>query len=185
MDFNIHSNLNGHAFLSPSSPSWLNYNDDKFDRVYLASLAAAKGTRKHAVAHELIDLRIKLPDDEKTMSLYVNDAIGYQMTCEQVLKYSANCWGTADTISHRHDILRIHDLKTGANEASMIQLEIYVALYCLEYEYSPMSLETELRIYQNNRAKIHIPDPTDIVHIMDKIISFSKRIDEIRSEVRL
>jgi hypothetical protein len=48
-----------------------------------------------------------------------------------------------------------------------------------------MALPIELRIYQNNGVKVHIPDPTDIVHIMDKIISFSKRIEQIRSEVRL
>jgi hypothetical protein len=163
----------------------LNYNDDKLDRVYMASLAAQLGTRKHAVAHELIELGIRLPDDSKTISLYVNDAIAYRMTCEQRLVYSQHCWGTADTITYRHETLRIHDLKTGGNEISMMQLEVYAALFCLEYEFSPMALPMELRIYQNNRVKVHVPDPTDIVQIMDKIMTFSKRIEEIRSEVRL
>jgi hypothetical protein len=163
----------------------LNYNEDKLSRVYLASIAAAKGTRKHAVAHELIDLRIKLPDDGKTMSLYVNDAIGYQMACEQPLVFGPHCWGTADTMCYRHETLRIHDLKTGANEASMVQLEIYAALFCLEYQFNPFELPMELRIYQNNGVKVHIPKGTDIVPIMDKIIAYSKLIEQIRSEVRL
>jgi Protein of unknown function (DUF2800) len=186
MDFNKHSNLNGmHAFLSASSSSWLNYNEDKLDRVYLASLAAQRGTRTHAFAHEAIDLGIRLPDNGKTVSLYVNDAIGYKMTCEQVLFGTPHCFGTADTISYRHDTLRIHDLKTGSSETSMQQLMVYAALFCMEYEFNAMHLPIELRIYQNNKAKIYVPEGDEIVHIIDKIIIFSKRIEQIRAEVRL
>lgn len=41
------------------------------------------------------------------------------MTPEQVLYYSENCFGTADTISFDNKTLRIHDLKTGAVPAHM------------------------------------------------------------------
>lgn len=50
--------------------------------------------------------------------MYVNDAIGYKMTPEQTLFYSENCFGTADSISYRSGLLRIHDLKTGVIPAS-------------------------------------------------------------------
>jgi hypothetical protein len=37
--------------------------------------------------------------------MYVNDAIGYQMTPEQPIYYSENCVGTADAISFKNDFL--------------------------------------------------------------------------------
>ena len=43
-----------------------------------------------------------------------------------VLYYSENCFGTADVISFNDDLLRIHDLKTGAVPARMEQLFIYM-----------------------------------------------------------
>lgn len=61
--------------------------------------------------------------------MYVNDAIGFKMTPEQPLFYSENCFGTADAISYRNKLLRIHDLKTGLIPAHMEQLMIYAALF--------------------------------------------------------
>ena len=183
MLFNTHSNLRGtHAFLSPSNYHWINYDEDKLDRVFLASMAAKRGTELHAFAHEAIRLGIKLPSTKSTLNLYVNDAIGYRMTPEQILYYSDNCYGSPDTISFRRQVLRIHDLKTGVIEASVHQLEVYAALFCLEYNVSPLAIKIELRIYQSNEVRIYDADPDVIMHIMDRIKMFDKRINAMRLE---
>jgi len=181
MIFNTHLRLEGqHAFLSASKYHWVNYDGDKLDYTYNKYLATQMGTRLHEYACESIRLGMKLPRTKKTINMYVNDAIGYKMTPEQPLYYSDNCFGTADAISFKNNLLRIHDLKTGETAASVRQLEIYAALFCLEYKYNPNDIEMELRIYQFDEVLIHIPDPTDILRIMDKIILFDKRIEKLK-----
>lgn len=184
MNFNSHSNLAGqqHAFLSASNYHWINYDEDKLDRIYYTTMAARRGTELHAFANEAIRLGIRLPDVKKTLNLYVNDAIGYRMTPEQILYYSDNCYGTADSVGFRRDTLRVHDLKTGVNEASVHQLEVYAALFCLEYRFKPFEIKIELRIYQNDEVRIYEGDPDVIFHIMDKIITFDKRLNALRLE---
>lgn len=145
-------------------------------------MQAARGTELHAFAHDAIRLGIKLPDGNQTLNSYINDAIGYRMTPEVILFYSDNCYGTADVIGFRNMLLRIHDLKTGVTPASMDQLRIYAALFCLEYQFKPFEIDMELRIYQNDEVVIEKPEKDDIFHIMDKIRTFSKRIDVLRSE---
>jgi len=98
------------------------------------------------------------------------------MTCEQVLYYSENCFGTADTIAFRYKTLRIHDLKTGVWPAHVHQLEIYAALFCLEYDVDPFEIKIELRIYQSNEVIVYDADPEDIIFIMGKIQEFDKLI---------
>ena len=95
---------------------------------------------------------------------------------------SDNCFGTADAILFRNNFLRIHDLKTGKIPAHMEQLEIYAALFCLEYKVKPGDIEMELRIYQNNEILYHNPTAEDIVPIMDRIITFDKVIKKIREQ---
>jgi hypothetical protein len=183
MIFNKHSEFAGqHAFLSPSNYHWINYDEDKLDRVYVAAMAAKRGTELHAFAHEAIRLGVKLPNDKKTLSRYVNDAIGFRMTPELILYYSDNCFGTVDTIAFKRNTLRIHDLKTGLNDASEHQLEVYAALFCLEYKFKPFNIDIELRIYQNDEVRVYEADPDVIFHIIDKIITFDKRINAIREE---
>lgn len=183
MLFNTHSSLAGkHAFLSPSNYHWINYDEDKLDRVYLNNMTARRGQELHEFAREAIRLGVRLPQSRKTLNLYVNDAIGYKMTPEQILYYSDNCYGTADTICFRRNKLRIHDLKNGVIEASVHQLEVYAALFCLEYGFKPFAIEIELRIYQNDEVRIFEPDPDDIFHIIDKIVTFDKRINAMRLE---
>ena len=172
-----------HAFLSPSSPAWVNYEEDKLDRVFFAAQAARRGIEFHAFAHDAIRLRIKLPDLRSTINMYVNDAIGYGMTPEQILYYSDNCYGHADCVGFRNNTLRIHDLKTGVNEVSMAQLRVYAALFCLEYRFKPNEIAIELRIYQNNNVKLEIPEPGDIFLVMDRIRIFDKRINELKAKV--
>ena len=138
MNFNKHFSVEGkHAFLGASKYHWVNYDEDKLANAYLKYQATLKGTVLHEFAAQCIKLGQKLPKSQKTLNMYVNDAIGYKMTPEQVLYYSDNCFGTADSIAFRNGLLRIHDLKTGVTPAHMEQLEIYVALFCLEYKIKP------------------------------------------------
>lgn len=183
MNFNKHSELAGqHAFLSPSKYHWIRYDETKLAATYRRSIAAAKGVELHEFASSCIRLRQTLTRNGKTLNSFVNDAIGYRMVPEQVLYYSDNAFGTADAIGFRRNLLRIHDLKTGVTNTSMDQLKVYAALFCLEYRYKPMEIGMELRIYQNDEIEIYIPDPDEITHIMDKIVTFDRRINEIRME---
>ena len=183
MNFNKHSNLQGmHAFLVASKYSWLNYDDDRLRASWQNSLAVKRGTELHDLAAKCIKLNQRLPRTDKTLNMYVNDAIGFKMTPEQPLYYSENCFGTCDAISFRKDQLRIHDLKTGATPAHMEQLLIYNALFCLEYGIKPSDINSELRIYQADDIIGYIPEPDEIVHIMDKIIYFDKLITSLKAE---
>lgn len=183
MNFNNHSMLEGkHAFLGASKYHWINYDADKVADSYSRFLAVQKGTELHDFAAQCIKLGQKLPRSKKTLNMYVNDAIGFKMTPEQVLYYSENCFGTADSISFRNGLLRIHDLKTGAIPAHMEQLMIYAALFCLEYKVKPSEIDMELRIYQSDEVFYHNPTAEDIVPIIDKIISFDKIIANIKLE---
>lgn len=183
MNFNSHYNLEGmHAFLSASNSHWVNYDDEKLDSVFTNRQNAMRGTEIHEVASRLIKLGIKLPKTKATLNQYVNDAIGYRMTPEQMLVYSENAFGTADAISFRNNLLRIHDLKTGITRTYMRQLEVYAAFFCLEYRYKPVEIQMELRMYKDDDVEVLIPDPMDITVIMDKIISFDKRIQNLRME---
>ena len=178
MNFNRHSNLEGlHAFLGASNYHWINYSEEKVVDVYSKFMAAQRGTELHAFAAQCIRLGQKLPKSQKTLNMYVNDAIGFKMVPEQVLYYSPNCFGTADAISFRKNFLRIHDLKTGTTPTHMEQLMVYAAIFCLEYRVKPSEIEMELRIYQNDH-----PTVADILPIMDKIVTFSRVIDKIREE---
>ena len=160
MNFNKHSNLEGqHAFLSASKYHWINYDEEKLSAAYLKHLATLKGTELHDFACRCIKLSIKLPKTQNTLNLYVNDAIGYKMTPEQPLYYSDNCFGTADAISFRQNFLRIHDLKSGETPASMHQLEVYAALFCLEYHVNPEEIKIELRLYQANEIFGFLKNP--------------------------
>jgi hypothetical protein len=186
MQFNKHVNLEGaHAVFSPSQSSWLRYDDDKMVEVYLNRRASERGTRLHQWAKDTIDLRIKQPRSKNSLSAYVNDAIGFKMDTEVVLYYSDHFYGTADAISFRNGVLRIHDLKTGKSgkiEDHMEQLEVYAALFCLEYKIKPGDIQMELRVYKNDEVLCHNPTAEDIAPIMDIIIHFNKLIHKINEE---
>ncbi len=183
MNFNKHFSLEGkHAFLGASKYHWINYDTDKLIDSYSKYQATLNGTILHDFACQCITLGQKLPKSQKTLNMYVNDAIGFKMKPEQVLYYSDNCFGTADAIIFRNNLLRIHDLKTGVTRAHMEQLEIYAALFCLEYNKKPSDIDMELRIYQNNEILVHNPTVEDILPIMDKIITFDKLIDKMKIE---
>ena len=184
MNFNKHSILEGtHAPFGASQSSWLRYSDDKALDVYKNLQAKMMGTRLHAWAKETIDLGIKQPRSKKTLYAYVNDAIGFKMDTEVVLYYSDNFYGTADSISFRDNFLRIHDLKTGKTPVHMEQLEIYAALFCLEYKVRPGDIDMELRIYQNDEVIVFNPTAEDILPIMDKIVHLDKLLKSLNEEV--
>lgn len=186
MQWNNHSKdvpEGAHAFLSPSQYHWINYDDEKLASVYKRHLATQRGTLIHAFACQCILMKQKLPKSNKTLNMYVNDAIGYGMDPEQILYFSENCFGTADAISYKKKFLRIHDLKTGEIKASLHQLEVYAALFCLEYGVDPSTLDgIELRIYQNDDILIGNPGPNDIQSIMDTIIHFDKIIEDCKED---
>lgn len=194
MRFNKHSPyLEGqHAFLSASKYHWIRYTEEQLAIAYEKYQAAARGTELHEYACMAIRLGIRQPKTRDPLSMYINDAIGYQMTPEQMLFYSDNCFGTADTISFktfrqtsRQPELRIHDYKSGSSRVSMDQLMVYVALFCLEYKIKPVDIFIELRIYQLDGAdnvRSYIPSPEEIINIMDTIVAFDRKIEEMRSE---
>ena len=136
---------------------------------------------QHRYAAICIEEGIVQDDETTTLGLYINQCIQYKMFPEVVLFYSPNAFGTVDAISYRYRILRISDLKTGATRVSEHQLEVYAALFCLEYEIDPFSLRgIELRIYKDNRVFVFDADPLYIRGIMDKIIKFDKILNQLR-----
>lgn len=176
-----HSNLAGtHAFLGASNYHWINYSDEKLVTSFNNFRASQRGTELHEFAATCIRLGQKLPKSNKTLNMYVNDAIGFKMQPEQILFYSENCYGTADAILFEKNMLRIHDLKTGTIPAHIEQLLVYAALFCLEYNVKPGEIQVELRIYQNDEILIHNPQADEIVPIMNKIIRFDKIINRMR-----
>lgn len=185
MRFADHKKLVGeHAFLSASKYSWLNYDEEKLISAFKSAQAAALGTRLHALAAEHIRLGMRMPRNSATFNAYVNDAIGFKMMPEQVLYYSINCFGTADAISfdEKRRVLRVHDLKTGTSRASMAQLKVYTALFCLEYQERPLDMRIELRIYQNDEVVVEEADGQEILEIMDRIVYFDKLIEDAKED---
>ena len=203
MNFNQHLTLEGqHAFLGASKYHWINYDSEKLATAYKKFLATQRGTELHAFASKCVKLGIALPKSKaeikrliyfdlghksdvsngllETLRNYINDAISYNMTAEQPLYYSENCFGTADAICFENNFLRIHDLKTGENPTSMSQLMVYAALFCLEYHMDPQQVEMELRIYQSNTINVSTPDPDEIIRIIGKIVEFDKIISRIK-----
>jgi hypothetical protein len=208
MDFMRHNELRGkHAMLAPSQPYWLEYTDEKLFQKYISNYAQTMGTLLHELAETLIKNSIKLKKTDRTVVLvhllengipraaidmdrlygnfmnYVNDAIGFRLTPEQPLVYSEYCFGTADAISFKSNLLRIHDYKSGTTPAKMEQLMIYAALFCLEYKHKPGEIEMELRIYQNGEIVYHKPEADEILPIMDRIVHCDKVLARMNEEV--
>lgn len=186
MRFNRHSALEGkHSFLAPSSPAWLRYDDQKLERRFMEHLDAVRGTEEHDFAARAIKLGHRMPEERKTMNMYVNDCIGWRMKPEVPLYWSDFCFGTADAIGFTESqlLLRINDLKTGKIRTTFDQLIVYAALFCLEYEFpKPWEIEIELRIYQGNNIKFMAADPHEVFQAMDRILTGTRLLEEIRAE---
>jgi Protein of unknown function (DUF2800) len=183
--FKKHSHLEGqHAFLSPSTYHWINYDEQKLAFRFKTLQAAIEGTEQHRYAAIAIEEREFQDNETTTLGMYINQCIQFKMTPEVVLYYSPNAFGTADAISYRYRILRISDLKSGATRTSEHQLEVYAALFCLEYEVDPYEMRgIELRIYQDGQCREYVGDPGFIKGIMDKIVAFDKLLNQLREEV--
>lgn len=182
MFFNDHSKLrNQHAILSPSKYHWIRYSDEKFQRWLENRKAVEVGTELHALSSGLIKHGIKLPKDNTTISLFVNDAIKMGLSSEVVLRYSEFAFGTADAIGIFQECLHIHDLKTGTTKGSLDQLKVYAALFLLEY---PTAFNgwpvIKLRIYQDSEVleEVH-STPEEIFSVMDKIVKFDLMIRDL------
>lgn len=183
MNFNKHSEIEGkHAFLSASKYHWIRYDRERMSEVFHGYFAAEQGTRLHDFAAHCIRMKQKLQKKKKTLNMYVNDAVEYDMTAEQPLYYSRNFFGTADAISFHNGMLRIHDYKSGTIPAHEEQLYVYAALFCLEYDVNPEDIDIECRIYQNDDILIFNPEPAVIREIMSKAAEFDELIETIRKE---
>ena len=203
MDLEDISSFEGkHAFLGASKYHWLNYDTDKLIFTYKKWLATQRGTELHEFASQCIIHHKQLPKSKNTIETmvclalghdipltkiqadtvrgFVNDAVLLGMESEKLLYYSENCFGTTDAMVFANGCLYIYDLKTGENPASVKQLMIYAALYCLVNGVDPHQIEIELRIYQNGEISITTPNPDDISKIVNKIIEFDKVISQIK-----
>lgn len=185
MRFKRHSALSElHATLSPSQYHWIRYDDEKLERTIISNLQKQRGTEEHAYAQNAIALRILQVESPAALHRYINDSIRWRLNPEQTLFYSVHCFGHADACGYneRTRVFRVSDYKSGKNTASMDQLKIYCALFCLEYDYMPHDISQEMRIYQGKTPREELADPHEIMIIMDRIKTFSARIDEIREE---
>ena len=212
MNFNRHLQQEGkHAILSASSWRWLNDDQDSLIKRISSQYAQTIGTILHAIAYKHIKYRIKMNKYDKknvmmellangvpsivvdsidfdsmfdNLMAYINDGVGFKMHPEVVLYYSDNFFGTADAIAYNENerFLRIHDYKSGVIPAHIEQLEIYAALFCLEYRFKPSEIDIRLQIYQNNEVLCHDPGPDEIRDAIDKIIDFDKFITQFKRE---
>lgn len=181
MQFNPHSELEGrHAFLSPSKSSWLRYNPEQLELRFHSWKAARRGTDLHALAHEAIRLGVKLDSENLALANYVSDALDLGMVCEQPLYYSENCFGCADTICFDGENLIIHDLKTGITPSKLEQLMVYAALFCLEYQIDPHTINIHVAIYQRDAKLEDDANPDEIAAIMLKIVEFDNHVESFR-----
>ena len=77
-------------------------------------------------------------------------------------------------------------MKTGDNPAHMEQLQIYAALFCLEYgpmyNFKPSDIQIELRLYQWDEIIVFNPTVEDILPIIDKIVTINKISEKIDKE---
>jgi hypothetical protein len=145
--------------------------------------ASLEGMWHHRYAAIAIEEREVQDDESTTVGMYINQCIQMHMQPEVVLYYSPNAFGTVDAIAYRYRVLRISDLKTGETRASEHQLEVYAALFFLEYRIDPFSVkEIELRIYQDGECRIYVGDPYFIQGIMDKIVLFDQVLNRLREQ---
>lgn len=183
MNWHTHYNIQGtHAILSPSKYHWINYTPERLAEVYANKQRVVMGTKLHNLAETLIQLSVRLPQNNMTLNAFVNDAIGFRMSPEQMLFGTEFSYGTADAVCFYDNTLRIHDLKTGVSPGHMSQLEVYAALFCLEYDKKPNDIKIILRIYQDDQITEWSPENEDLMRIMGVIRSHSMSLKALEEE---
>lgn len=211
MNFHEHSKLKGtHAAFGASQYSWLGYDENRLIERYLSSnYSSMLGTLLHDYARRRISHSLKMTKSDSyavvdhllesgiprcvidienimdTLIPFVNDAIKFRMEPELVLYYSDYFYGTTDAIcfNEKTSTLRIHDYKSGSIQAKMEQLDIYAALFCLEYDIDPDTINIELRIYQSGEIAVHNPETEEIEDVMNKIRTFNSALIRFLKEV--
>lgn len=111
-----------------------------------------------------------------TVKIYVNDCITDRMEPEKELILSDDIGGTCDAIGYDSvkKVLRVYDLKTGTGKAHIEQCIAYAALYCIINEVNPFGITTILRIYQNGEIEEFLPNPDDMLAVIDNIQHLDK-----------
>lgn len=205
MLWNDHSKLEGmHAFLGASQYHWINWDDETLEKRFRSHYSADIGTIIHSLASDCIRNKIKINEDDvnlieltlakngipksaydpykilSNLVPFVNESINYHMSSEVLLYYSQYCFGTTDAIAYDEvsRILRINDYKNGNIDAHMEQLQIYAALFCLEYHKDPSKMKRiELRIFQHSSIVecILTPDTQEIDKLMKLIQETSRK----------
>lgn len=168
-----------HRFASANIKAYESYDEEKLDDIHKGFRNFVRGrylglddtSKTGPLAFTILDNMRYVPEESwVSVAQFINDGCQYKMNSEQPLWYSDNAFGTTDAISFYRNKLRIHDLKTGDNPAKMLQLELYAALFCLEYRKQPEQIKMELAIYQFGEITRQVPDPKDIRDLMDLII---------------
>lgn len=128
--------------------------------------------------HTLLHNMKYIPEETfSTVKTYINDCVALKMDTEVLVDFSDNFFGTADAIRFDGKALKVFDLKTGSSPAKIEQPLIYACLYLLKYRLAAESISVEVRIYQNNDILRAIPEPNDLIPIMNKIIHFDSIMD--------
>ena len=99
------------------------------------------------------------------------------MDVEQLLIYSSWVSGTADAVRFEplDNTLYIFDLKTGERPASIDQVVIYAALWCLQRNIDPYSISFDLRIYSNTKFIMYTTKESGN-ELSDKISDYMNQI---------
>lgn len=176
----------GHAFLSPSSPAWMNDSPEKFETRWNKQYAKERGTALHLAANILIKYGY-----DKTFFQYVNECRAFGMTPEHPLYLSKNCGGTADAIAFDIDkkILRISDLKTGES-GSFKQLLGYAGLFTYQYGqfhgFGPKDIKkTELRLYKPNEVSLYEPTTDELIEVINTMVEKDNWCEEMKQGGKL
>lgn len=166
-----------HSFASGNIKAYESYDEENLDDVrkgfrnYVRGRYPLDQDKTSALAFMFLDNMRYVPEESwLSVAQFINDGCQYKMNSEQPLWYSDNAFGTTDAISFYRNKLRIHDLKTGDTPAKIMQLNIYAALFCLEYHKHPDQIKIELAIYQFGNVTKESPDSKDIRDLMDLIV---------------
>ena len=166
-----------HSFASGNIKAYESYDEENLDDVrkgfrnYVRGRYPLDQDKTASLACMFLDNMRYVPEESwLSVAQFINDGCQYKMNSEQPLWYSDNAFGTTDAISFYRNKLRIHDLKTGDTPAKLMQLNIYAALFCLEYHKQPDQIKIELAIYQFGNVTKESPDPKDIRDLMDLIV---------------